>query len=93
MLSRPLRRAAASPGLGRWTDPARRRSPLTAFATSGVRVELGSRSSARGGNRRKPPAHGGDRKAPRPFGPIGHIPPAEAEANYYAAIDNLDMVA
>jgi len=29
----------------------------------------------------------------RLFGPIGHIPPAEAEANYYAAIDNLDMVA
>jgi len=29
----------------------------------------------------------------RLFGPIGHIPPDEAEANYYAAIDNLDMVA
>jgi len=29
----------------------------------------------------------------RLFGPIGHIPPAEAEANYYAVIDNLDMVA
>jgi putative transposase len=29
----------------------------------------------------------------RLFGPIGHIPPAEAEANYYAAIDNFDMVA
>ena len=29
----------------------------------------------------------------RLFGPIGHIPPAEAEANYYAAIDKLDMVA
>jgi transposase InsO family protein len=29
----------------------------------------------------------------RMFGPIGHIPPAEAEANYYAASDNLDMVA
>ena len=29
----------------------------------------------------------------RLFGPIGHIPPAEAEANYYAATDNLDMVA
>ena len=29
----------------------------------------------------------------RLFGPIGHIPPAEAEANYYAAIDNLDMAA
>ena len=27
----------------------------------------------------------------RLFGPIGHIPPAEAEANYYAASDNLDM--
>ena len=26
----------------------------------------------------------------RLFGPIGHIPPAEAEANYYAAIDTLD---
>lgn len=26
-------------------------------------------------------------------GPIGHIPPAEAEANYYAAIDDLDMAA
>jgi putative transposase len=29
----------------------------------------------------------------RLFGPIGHIPPAEAEANYYAAIDNLDRIA
>lgn len=29
----------------------------------------------------------------RLFGPIGHISPTEAEANYYAAIDNLDMVA
>ena len=29
----------------------------------------------------------------RMFGPIGHFPPAEAEAIYYAAIDNLDMVA
>ncbi len=29
----------------------------------------------------------------RLFGPIGHIPPAEAEANYYAACENLDMVA
>ena len=29
----------------------------------------------------------------RLFGPIGHIPPAEAEANYYAASENLDMVA
>ena len=29
----------------------------------------------------------------RLFGPIGHIPPAEAEANYYAVIENLDMVA
>jgi len=29
----------------------------------------------------------------RLFGPIGHIPPAEAEANYYAARDTLDMVA
>ena len=29
----------------------------------------------------------------RLFGPIGHIPPAEAEANYYAARENLDMVA
>ena len=29
----------------------------------------------------------------RLFGPNGHIPPAEAEAIYYAAIDNLDMVA
>jgi len=29
----------------------------------------------------------------RLFGPIGHIPPAEAEANYYAALDTLDMVA
>jgi hypothetical protein len=27
------------------------------------------------------------------FGPIGHIPPAEAEANYYAATHDLDMVA
>ena len=30
---------------------------------------------------------------PRLFGPIGHIPPAETEGNYYAAKDNLDMVA
>ena len=29
----------------------------------------------------------------RLFGPIGRIPPAEAEANYNAASDNLDMVA
>ena len=29
----------------------------------------------------------------RLFGPIGHIPPAEAEANYFAATDNLNMVA
>jgi transposase InsO family protein len=29
----------------------------------------------------------------RLFGPIGHIPPADAEANYYAAIQALDMVA
>ncbi len=29
----------------------------------------------------------------RLFGPIGHIPPAEAEANYYAAVHALDMVA
>ena len=29
----------------------------------------------------------------RLFGPIGHIPPAEAEANYYAANKTLDMVA
>jgi len=29
----------------------------------------------------------------RLFGPIGHIPPAEAEANYYATIETLDMVA
>ena len=29
----------------------------------------------------------------RLFGPIGYITPAEAEANYYAAIDNLDMAA
>lgn len=29
----------------------------------------------------------------RLFGPIGHIPPAEAEANYYAATHDLDMVA
>ena len=29
----------------------------------------------------------------RLFGPIGHIPPAEAEANYYAARETLDMVA
>jgi hypothetical protein len=27
------------------------------------------------------------------FGPIGYIPPAEAEANYYAALENLDMAA
>ena len=30
---------------------------------------------------------------PRLFGPIGHIPPAEAEANYYAARQTLDIVA
>ncbi|WP_407673531.1 IS3 family transposase [Novosphingobium clariflavum] len=29
----------------------------------------------------------------RLFGPIGYIPPAEAEANYYAARETLDMVA
>ena len=29
----------------------------------------------------------------RLFGPIAHIPPAEAEANYYAANETLDMVA
>ncbi len=29
----------------------------------------------------------------RLFGPIGYIPPAEAEAHYYAALENLDMVA
>ena len=29
----------------------------------------------------------------RLFGPIGYIPPAEAEANYYAALENLGMVA
>ena len=27
------------------------------------------------------------------IGPIGYIPPAEAEANYYATIETLDMVA
>ena len=29
----------------------------------------------------------------RLLGPIGNIPPAEAEANYYAASENLDMAA
>lgn len=29
----------------------------------------------------------------RLFGPLGYIPPDEAEANYYAAIQTLDMVA
>ncbi|MBB3360518.1 transposase InsO family protein [Novosphingobium sp. BK486] len=29
----------------------------------------------------------------RLFGTIGYIPPAEAEANYYAALEALDMVA
>jgi len=29
----------------------------------------------------------------RLFGPIGYIAPAEAEANYYAAIETLDMAA
>ena len=29
----------------------------------------------------------------RLFGPIGYIPPAEAEANYYAALEILDMIA
>jgi len=28
----------------------------------------------------------------RLFGPIGHIPPSEAEANHYAARETLDMV-
>ncbi len=28
----------------------------------------------------------------RLFGPIGHIPPAGVEANYYAAVGNVDMV-
>ena len=27
------------------------------------------------------------------LGPIGNIPPAEAEANHYAASENLDMAA
>ena len=29
----------------------------------------------------------------RLFGPIGHIPPAEAEANYYVVEETIDMVA
>ncbi len=29
----------------------------------------------------------------RLFGPIGHIPPEEAEANYYAALEFLDKAA
>lgn len=29
----------------------------------------------------------------RLFGPLGYIPPAEAEANYYAAIETFDMAA
>lgn len=29
----------------------------------------------------------------RLFGPIGHIPPTEAESNHYAARETLDMVA
>ena len=29
----------------------------------------------------------------RPLGPIGHNPPAEAEDNYYAALENLYMAA
>ena len=29
----------------------------------------------------------------RLLGPIGNIPPAEAEANHYAASENLDMAA
>jgi transposase InsO family protein len=29
----------------------------------------------------------------RLFGPIGHIPPAEAEDNYYADLENLDIAA
>jgi hypothetical protein len=28
-----------------------------------------------------------------PFGPIGYMPPAEAEANYYAALEILNMAA
>lgn len=31
--------------------------------------------------------------SPRLFAPIGHTPPPEAEANYYAARDALDMLA
>ena len=27
------------------------------------------------------------------YGPIGYIPPAEAEANYYAALEKLDTAA
>jgi len=29
----------------------------------------------------------------RLFGPIGHIPPVEADANYYATVQALDMLA
>ncbi len=29
----------------------------------------------------------------RLFGPIDHVPPAEAEANYYTATKDLDLVA
>ena len=29
----------------------------------------------------------------RLFGPLGYITPAEAEAHYYAAIDDLDIAA
>jgi transposase InsO family protein len=29
----------------------------------------------------------------RLFGPNGYIPPAEAEANFYAALEDLDMAA
>ncbi|TCS27281.1 hypothetical protein EDC31_1111, partial [Acidomonas methanolica] len=29
----------------------------------------------------------------RLFGPIGYIPPAEAEANYYAALQIINMAA
>jgi hypothetical protein len=50
---------------------------------------MAKRIGSRNGN----PALGGLVQQPALFGPIGYIPPAEAEANYYAARETLDMVA
>ena len=51
-------------------------------------------SSFRRGNRGRPGARFvGLSHNQRLLGPIGNIPPAEAEANHYAASENLDMAA